>query len=75
MEKSYNKYYNSKVNQKAVNKYVKKNYDDVKFRVFKGEKELLKKRAEEVGMSINSYIRFLLIEDGALPEVPKENKE
>ena len=75
MEKPYNKYYNPKVNQKAVSRYVKNNYDEIKLRIFKGERDILKAYASSLGMSVNNYIRSLLVADGALPEVKKEDKE
>ena len=68
MEKSYNKYYNSKVNQKAVSKYMKINYDEIKLRVYKGERDILKQHAESLGMSVNNYIRSLLVADGVLQD-------
>lgn len=66
MEKSYNKYYNPKVNQKAVDKYSKANYDDIKIRVYKGERDIIKSHADSLGMSVNNYIRSLLVADGVL---------
>lgn len=75
MEKLYNKYYNPKVNQKAVTKYSSKAYDQVKFTLYKGERDILKEHAESLGMSVNNYLRSLLVADGVLPEVKKEDKE
>lgn len=77
MEKSYNKYYNSSVQSKASNKYRNKSYDRLELAVYKGEKDLIKAYASSLGMSVNNYIRSLLVADGALPEVKvkKEDKE
>ncbi len=75
MEKPYNKYYNSSVQSKASNKYRNKSYDRLELAVYKGEKDLIKAYASSLGMSVNNYIRSLLVADGVLPEVPKENKE
>lgn len=46
----------SKAQQKAVQKYVSSNYDDIKVRVPKGEREKIKAAAEVAGMSVNEYI-------------------
>lgn len=67
MEKSYNKYYNPEVNQKAVAKYCKANYDNLTVRVYKGEKDIIKAHADSLGVSVNTYIRSLLVADGVLP--------
>ena len=46
----------SKAQQKAVNKYVKNNYDRINVTFPKGEKELLKVHAEKQGESVNAFI-------------------
>lgn len=46
----------SKAQQRAVNKYMKANYDDVKFRVPKGEKELIAEHAKAYSESTNAFI-------------------
>ena len=46
----------SKANQRAVTKYMKANYDEVKIRVPKGRKQVSKNCADAGGQSINSYI-------------------
>lgn len=46
----------SKAQQRAVNKYMKENYDEIKVRVEKGQKEIIKAHAEAQGKSVNSFI-------------------
>lgn len=46
----------SKAQQKAVAKYMKNNYDELKIRVPKGEKEKIKIHAESKGESINGFV-------------------
>jgi len=47
----------SKAQMKAVAKYTKENYDDIKVRVPKGDKEKIKKIAKTNGFdSVNSFI-------------------
>lgn len=46
----------SKAQQKAVNKYVKNNYDRINVTFPKGQKELLKKHAEKHSESVNAFI-------------------
>ncbi len=52
----------SKAQQKAVNKYMKANYDEIKVRVPKGEKEAIQSFAQEQGESVNGLIWKLLQE-------------
>jgi len=46
----------SKAQQKAVAKYMKENYDEIKVRVPKGQREVIKATAEARGQSVNGYI-------------------
>ena len=46
----------SKAQQRAVNKYVKKNYDEVKLRMPKGKKDVIQVHAAQQGESVNAYI-------------------
>ena len=46
----------SKAQQKAVNKYVKNNYDRINVTFPKGEKDLLKAHADKCGESVNAFI-------------------
>lgn len=48
---------------KAVQKYNKKAYDDLRIRVKKGEAETIKAHAQANGESINGYINRLIAED------------
>lgn len=47
----------TKAGQRAVNKYVKNNYDKILFTVPKGKREVLKGFADAQGESVNSYIK------------------
>ena len=47
----------SKAQQKAVNKYVKNNYDRINVTFPKGQKEIIMQAAEAVGESVNGYIK------------------
>lgn len=47
----------TKAGQRAVAKYMKNNYDDIKVRVTKGKREALQEIAEAQGESVNSYIK------------------
>ena len=46
----------SKAQQKAVNKYMKENYDEIKVRVEKGRKDEIKAHAEAHSESVNGFI-------------------
>lgn len=46
----------SKAQQKAVNKYVKNNYDRINVTFPKGQKEILKQHAARQNESVNSFI-------------------
>lgn len=46
----------SKAQQKAVNKYIKNNYDVFQIRMPKGKKDIIKAHAESKGESVNSFI-------------------
>ena len=45
-----------KANQRAVNKYVKNNYDRINVTMPKGRKDTVKARADAQGQSVNAYI-------------------
>ena len=47
----------SKAQQKAVNKYVKNNYDRINVTFPKGQKDIIAKAAEKAGESVNGYIK------------------
>lgn len=46
----------SKAQQKAVAKYMKNNYDELKIRTDKGQKAIIKAHAEQQGESMNAFI-------------------
>ena len=47
----------SKAQQKAVAKYMKNNYDELKIRVPKGSKSLIEAAAKADNQSINGYVK------------------
>ena len=47
----------SKAQQKAVNKYVKNNYDRINVTFPKVQKEVIMQAAEAAGESVNGYIK------------------
>lgn len=47
----------SESQRKAVAKYMKKNYDELKVRVQKGQKEVIKAHADRRGESLNGFIK------------------
>ena len=47
----------SKAQQKSVAKYMKNNYDEIKVRVEKGKRDIIKAAAEQAGESVNGYIK------------------
>ena len=47
----------SKAQQKAVAKYMKSNYDEIKIRVEKGNKPLIQSHATQMNESTNSFIK------------------
>ena len=48
---------------RATNKYHKKAYDRINLIVKKGEKEIIKTRAAQLGKSVNQYISDLIKKD------------
>lgn len=46
----------TKAQQRAVSKYMKENYDEIKVRTEKGKKERIKAHAESHGESVNAFI-------------------
>lgn len=55
----------SKAQQKAVNKYMKENYDRINLTVPRGNKDVIKAHAEGLGESVNGYINRLIAADMA----------
>lgn len=52
----------SKAQQKAVAKYMKNNYDELKIRVQKGRKDIIKAHAEKNGESVNGFVNRAISE-------------
>ena len=52
----------SKAQQKAVSKYMKENYDELKVRLPKGQKNTIKAHAEAQGESLNAFINRAITE-------------
>lgn len=52
----------SKAQQKAVSKYMKANYDEIKVRVPKGQKEAIQEYATSKGESVNAFINRIITE-------------
>lgn len=46
----------SKAQQNAVSKYMKENYDEIKVRVEKGKKAIIKAHTDSKGESVNGFI-------------------
>lgn len=47
---------------RAEKKYLEK-FDELKIRVPAGKKEMIKERAEELGLSVNAYLQKLITDD------------
>lgn len=58
----------TKAGMKAVDKYVKNNYDSFLIRVPKGRKETIEAYAKEEGISINGLVNRLLRETIGMSE-------
>ncbi|MCD8090044.1 MAG: hypothetical protein LUD81_05380 [Clostridiales bacterium] len=52
----------SKAQQKAVSKYMKNNYDEIKVRVEKGKRNIIKAHADSKGESVNGFIKRAISE-------------
>ncbi|GFI10868.1 hypothetical protein IMSAGC007_03339 [Lachnospiraceae bacterium] len=69
----------SKAQQKAVSKYMKQNYDEIKVRVKKGRKAEIKSHADAIGESVNNFIGRAIDEtmnrDNQTAPAPKPDKE
>ncbi len=68
----------SKAQQKAVSKYMKENYDEIKVRVSKGTKNTIQTHAAARSESVNGFINRAISEtmkrDGAAPDGSEEAK-
>lgn len=69
----------SKAQQRAVSKYMKENYDEIKVRVEKGQKDVIKAHAEAHSESVNGFINRAIEEtmerDKAAPGASSEPAE
>ena len=69
----------SKAQQRAVSKYMKENYDEIKVRVEKGQKDVIRAHAEIRGESVNSFVGRAILEtmrrDNAAPGVSEGQAE
>ena len=59
-----------KTSIKVKERYNKKAYDDIRFRVKKGQKEIIQARADSLGKSVNSYLVDLVEQDLATEATP-----
>lgn len=58
----------SKAGMRAVDKYVRENYDRLNVKLPKGRKSAVEAHAREKGMSVNNLVNTLLREDMKLSE-------
>jgi len=58
----------SKAQQKAVNKYIKGNYDRLNVTIPKGRKQAVEAHAKKQGESVNGYVNGLIRDDMGLSE-------
>lgn len=59
----------SEAQKKAVKKYNEKVYDEIKVRIKKGNKAIIKKHAESQNETVNGMINRLL--ENEIPEIKK----
>lgn len=65
----------SKAQQRAVAKYMKDHYDEIKVRVTDGKKEIIKSHAESKGESVNAFINRAIDETMERDTQKKEREE
>ena len=65
----------SKAQQKAVSKYMKANYDEIKVRIPKGQKEVVQAYAQSKGESVNALIWSLLQEAMGVDKTAEGNAD
>ena len=65
----------SKAQQKAVSKYMKANYDEIKIRIPKGQKESVQAYAQARGESVNALIWGLLQEAMGVDKTDESNDD
>lgn len=61
----------TKAQQKAVNKYMKNNYDNLRIVIPKGQKATVEAAAKAAGESINQYTQKALLARMGLTEWPQ----
>jgi uncharacterized protein (DUF1778 family) len=49
--------------KRATIKYMEKNLEEVRFRVPKGQKDVIRKYAQSHGKSLSAYIKDLIMQD------------
>ena len=64
----------TKAQQKAVNKYMKNNYDNLRIVIPKGQKATVEAAAKAAGESINQYTQKALLARMGLTEWPQLNE-
>ena len=64
----------TKAQQRAVSKYMKANYDELKLRIPKGQKSVVQAHAEQEGESVNSYVNRAILDRMGLEDWPQENE-
>lgn len=52
----------TKAGQRAVNKYMRENYDRINLTVYKGQKDEIKAHAEKMGEKTNAFIQRAIAE-------------
>ena len=52
----------SKAQQRAVAKYMRANYDEIKIRARKGARDEIRQHAERQGESVNAFIQRAILE-------------
>ena len=65
----------TKAQQKAVNKYIKGNYDRINLTIPKGQKATVQAAAEQEGESINSYTNKALLARMGIVKWPEAQGE
>ncbi|MBR3561095.1 MAG: hypothetical protein IKN81_06185 [Oscillospiraceae bacterium] len=63
----------SKSQQRAVQAYNKKSYDDIRVRAKKGQRAVIQSHAEQMGESVNSFV-LRAIDETIMRDKNKENK-
>ena len=65
----------TKASMKAVDRYVKKNYDSYLVRVPSGQKAAIQAAADKAGESVNQYTNTALLPRMGLTEWPEKAEE